>query len=85
MSRFFVTPGGCWNSPALVSYCMTTSWLAAAKQMKARESSIPSQDFTSDALPATTLPIYPGSGPIHSCWIAHSAANCCIEYIAEQL
>jgi len=39
---------------------MTNSWLAAAAWQQEN------QDFTPDALPAATIPIYPGLGPAHS-------------------
>jgi len=49
---------------------MTTGWLAAATQMRAREPNTPPQDFMLDAIPAATLPIY------QSLELAHSMLEC---------
>lgn len=56
-------------------------WLACShhteSQTTARESNIPPQDhFTSDAFPATTLPIYPDLG------LAHSTLDCTLRGLA---
>jgi len=39
---------------------VTASWITAGTEMTAKEQNVPSEDFTPDALPAVTVPIYPG-------------------------
>ena len=53
--EFTVPLASCWNSPALTSHCMTTSWLSAATQVRWRWLNVPSQDYTPDAF----LPLPP--------------------------
>lgn len=57
---------GCWNSPILVSHCMTTNRLAAARLMKTWEANVPPQDFMLGGLPVAMLPIYPRLKSAHN-------------------
>jgi len=54
----------------LSPHCMNASWLPAATKTRARDPNIPLKDFTPNALPAVTLPIYLGLG------LAHSMLDC---------
>ena len=60
------------NSPTLASHCVTTSWLAATTQMRAREPNVPPQDFTPEPFLSQPCRFFWAWNRPTVCWIAYS-------------
>jgi len=57
-----------------------TILLGATPSRQITDSPPSSPIFTLNALPATTLPLYPGSGSAPKCWLAHPVAWLTVHY-----